>query len=139
MDNTVTKIDSGFDQNNNPLIGTMPPQYWDKEKMAFFDPSNVAEIHTLSKGMNEAECLLYFGITNTAQISHYDYFFFHVEFCRGRVQGKQAAVEYLFDNMRMKGGFQASISYLTRFGDEWEVNETDKPGSRTMRIVMAEE
>ena len=42
-----------------------------------------------------------------------------VAFHIGRGKAKKLAVDNLFAAMRDKGGYQAALAYLVRFGDKW--------------------
>ena len=105
-----------------------------ESKLEFFTLDDSTDIEYLAKGMSTAEALAYYGV-EAEDLSAYDLKFFKTWFRRGRSTAQSKAVNALFDSMKAKNP-QACLSYLTRFAEEWPVNETDKPGTRQFKIVM---
>ena len=112
---------------------------WKKEDMTVFDENHEgAIINVMAAGMSMSEVVDYFGGTLT-ELEPEDKKFFLFHYKQGRADANKKAVHALFKQMDQRGGGQVALSYLIRFGDDWEEKpEGDKEqnGKKSFRIVM---
>lgn len=85
----------------------------------FSEVEHAAEIRGMAHGMTLREICDFYGITLEGLPSS-DKFFLCTMFIKGRVTGTLKATEALFGQMHGREGVKASVSYLSRFADNWQ-------------------
>ena len=112
---------------------------WEKSEMKYFDDNHEgAVISELAAGMSQDEVCAYFGVT-IDNLSGEDLAFFKYHYRMGRADANKKAVSSLFKQMDQRGGGQVALSYLIRFGDNWEEKpegDAEQAGKKSFRIVM---
>lgn len=79
----------------------------------------VREIEEYSQGLSRAEILAIFMRTEE-DLTPAESKLLTLAMARGKALAKASAARSLFNQMAGKEGVKASLSYLIRFGDEWE-------------------
>lgn len=114
----------------------LPPDNWEDFDLEFFTSEKEPEIMTLSMGQEKNEVLQYYNVEYD-KLEANDQFFFDCCFNRARALGRSRAVQNLFDSMKGKGGHNAALEYLVRFGEKWPDKEGDAGArGRTFKLVM---
>jgi len=115
---------------------------FDKQKMIYFNPDHdYIVVSDMARGMTKNEVCDYFGCTYT-ELQDEDKKFFDFFWRQGKAQGKHIAVTKLFESMNSssKGSGQTALSYLIRFGDSWDKEESGdseiKEGKKSFRVVL---
>ena len=132
---------AGSGKATDEKILAPPPDSWDDAKLKFFNAIDHAEdIQYMAKGLSKSEVLDYYGLTiEDINALPYDEWFFRINFGKGRTSGKLDAIRGLFDSMKQKGGNTPSLSYLTRFADNFpdDKNNVDTPSvNRAFKIIL---
>ena len=114
---------------------------WTISEMTYLEESHEGVlIQAMARGMSQSEVADYFGVTmEELKTSPEDFAFFKYHYRMGRSQGRKQAVDSLFKQMDQRQGGQVALSYLARFGDEWEGdNPADKEatGKKSFRVVL---
>lgn len=113
-------------------------QKYDVSKLLVFDMSDAHNIEYIARGLTSGEVLDYFGLDEN-DLNVEDKKFFSYHFRVGRAKAKSEAIEAFFTNMKQKGGTQAALSYLIRFGDAFlkdEEADTELKGKRSFTITL---
>ena len=112
---------------------------WKKEEMKCFDENHEgAIINVMAAGMSMTEVCDYFGASLNDLVPE-DLAFFKYHYKQGRADANKKAVHALVKQMDQRGGGQVALSYLIRFGENWEEKpEGDKEqnGKKSFRIIM---
>ena len=95
------------------------------------DPAKVRtfqEIEAAAPGLTDEEVLAMYGLTHSDLESEDDKADFRMACLRGRARAKKKAIDMLFNQMaNTKGGKEACMEFLKRFGSDW--NEEPDFGS----------
>lgn len=118
----------------------IPPTVWDEDSLEVFERKHEMEIRSLAPGLEMEEILEYYGIDSIDLLPDYDRWFFEVTWKRGRILAKQNAAAALIKALEGKGAIDASLHYLTRFGnDNWKMDSASGfKTPKSIRIVMDE-
>lgn len=96
----------------------VPYRTTDKAKL-----HTLAEVVFMARGLTVEEVLAQFGMDEDTFDELEDENFkrdFKIAFIKGRSMGKREAIDKLFNQMgNPKGGHQAILEYLRRFGEKW--------------------
>jgi len=95
-------------------------------------------IQAMARGMSQDEVADYFGI-ELKTMDGEDLKFFQFHYRIGRSQGRKQAVDSLFKQMDQRQGGQVALSYLARFGDEWDADlpaDSENKKMRSFRVVL---
>lgn len=107
--------------------------------MKYFDPNHEGEqIKNMAVGMSQDEVCEFFGV-NIQNVDGEDLAFFKYWYRMGRADGNKRAVNALFKQMDQRGGGQVALSYLIRFGNDWEEKpqgDLEQSGKKSFRIVL---
>ena len=113
---------------------------WESKELKYFDDNHEGVvIQDMAQGMSQDEVCDYFGAPPMKDLTGEDLRFFKHHYKMGRATGNKRAVNSFFKQMDQRGGGQVALSYLIRFGDDWEEKaEGDKEqnGKKSFRIVM---
>jgi len=116
------------------------PEFKQSEMIYLQEACDGVLIEAMSRGMSQAEVADYFGVDiEMLQKAKVDWDFFSYHYRIGRSQGRKQAVDSLFKQMDQRQGGQVALSYLARFGDEWEGElEADKEqqGKKSFRVIL---
>lgn len=116
------------------------PAEWDQKQLRVFNlSSDEYQIKQFAKGMEPEEVLAWYGLERN-DLPPYDEWFFDVTFKRGRLEAKKESVDKLFANMSSQKGLEASLAYLTRFGNErWQSDKNTDPGKvKGLKIILTD-
>jgi hypothetical protein len=120
--------------------GKIPPKQWDKNELSVFSGGTLyeIEIRSLAVGLSKEEVLEYYGL-ELGDLPPYDRWFFDVTYARGRLIAKQNATAAMFEAMKGRDQLNASLAYMTRFGNEqWKEKAGVAGGAKEIRIVVDE-
>jgi len=95
-------------------------------------------IQAMARGMSQDEVADYFGV-QVKDLEGEDLKFFRFHYRIGRSQGRKSAVDSLFKQMDQRQGGQVALSYLARFGDEWEGDipaDKEQQGKKSFRVIL---
>jgi len=95
-------------------------------------------IEAMARGMSQSEVADYFGC-DIKELEGVDKEFFMFHYRIGRSQGRKQAVDSLFKQMDQRQGGQVCLSYLARFGDDWEAEiaaDKENKGMKSFRVVL---
>ena len=114
---------------------------WNIDEMRYFDPNHEgAIINTMAAGMSQTEVADFFGVDlKELDVKEEDFKFFRYHYKMGRADGNKRAVHALFKQMDQRGGGQVALSYLIRFGEDWEEKpegDTEQKGKRSFKVVF---
>lgn len=130
---------NNLNSNSFKDLASMKEPEFDNDKMKYFEPNHEGTIiEDMARGLSMDEVLDYFGC-DMDKLKDDDLSFFKYHYKRGRSLGRKTAVEKLFLQMGQKAGGQVALSYLIRFGNEWdEKPEGDKEaiGKKSFRVIL---
>jgi len=117
----------------------MKDPIWNKDKMKYLDESHEGIlIESMARGMSQDEVADYFGCS-MSDLEGEDLAFFKYHYRIGRSNGRKQAVDSLFKQMDQRQGGQVALSYLARFGDDWESElpaDKEATGKKSFRVVL---
>jgi len=112
---------------------------WKQSEMTYLEEAHEGVlIQAMARGMSQDEVADYFGV-EVKQLEGEDLKFFRYHYRMGRSQGRKQAVDSLFKQMDQRQGGQVCLSYLARFGDDWEAElaaDKETKGMKSFRVVL---
>ncbi len=137
--NPVQLVMNDFNPTREIAGNEMFEPEWNKDEMKYFDENHEGGIiNTMAAGMSQDEVCNFFGVT-VKNLSGEDLAFFKYHYRMGRADANNKAVSSLFKQMDQRGGGQVALSYLIRFGDNWEEKpqgDIEQSGKKSFRIIM---
>ena len=114
------------------------PEFKQSEMKYLQESCDGVLIEAMARGMSQDEVADYFGIV-FKDMDGEDKRFFSFHYRIGRSQGRKQAVDSLFKQMDQRQGGQVALSYLARFGDEWEGDlkaDSEATGKKSFTVVL---
>jgi len=102
---------------------------------SIFSEKDLVDIERFAIGLSKAEVLLIY-YKEEDDLTNADLKIFNMRYNRGRVMGKERAINCLFQSMEGKEGGKSALSYLIRVAEEWRVESKSNAGLSALGSIL---